>query len=499
LSILPAIWVRRLTFGAWIALIGVIMGRVVQDAGMIFHGLIKLELGNALQLEQHAAIRDGFFLLATGLDASYEAIHHWFFHVPLAISPRPELAAILLLLLDAFTAWLIFRMVRDRFGRLPAVVAASMHLAAPVAPILTKHVISTAFVPLFGWWMVIALFDFSRDGGRRPLGRLLASFGVLVALNHWHLLLLPVVLFAIVRRREWKASPWAWTVAVVPLLAVVARGMQDGVLDARLAAAGQIFDVWMADLPRFARRMILVEPDIHQMVPWLGGLLVLTGAAAFIAFVVHRRERPAGLLSWLAVGPLFVFAGDIEATVVWASGLLLLFAWVSHLRPLFGVTLSAFALVAVGLQAHLYLTFGPPGVLPEPAFFPLHTVAQRDEILDVLDAEFEIGQAEFDRLYLEHPVGETHGGLVPGMLPGLRYLQSCCRPFPPGGDRCVAVTSQPLALPEGAVLDRQLKKGWLTYTAWRGGGPCPPSAWRTPPRAVWLDLQDWRIRDRPIR
>ena len=466
---------------------------------MLFLGLIKLELGNALQLEQHAAIRDGFFLLATGAEASYEAIHHWIFHLPLWLSPRPQLAAILLLVLAAFTAWLIFRMVRDRFGRLPAVVAASMHLAAPVAPILTKHVISTAFVPLFGWWMVIALVDFSREGGRRSLGRLLASFGILVAFNHWHLLLAPVVLFALARRREWRASPLAWGVALVPLLAIGARLVREGVLDARVAASSQAAEVWMGDLGRFVRRMVLVEPDIHQMVPWLGGLLLLTGAGVIVGFGLHRRQRPPGLLRWLASAPLFLLAGDIEATVVWASGLLLLFAWVTHHRPIFGAALSVFALVSVGLQAHLYITFGPPGVLPEPAFFPLHTVAQRDEILDVLEDEFAIGQAEFDRLHLEHPVGETHDALVPGMLPGLRYLQSCCRPLPPGGDRCVAVTSRPLSLPEGAAVDRVVERGWLTYTAWRGGGECPPPIWRSPPDAVWLDLQDWRLRDRPIR
>ncbi len=466
---------------------------------MLAGGLIKLELGNALQLEQHAAIRDGFLLLATGPDAAYEALHHWFFHVPLAISPRPELAAAMLLVLDACTGWLIFRMVRDRFGRLPGVVAAAMHFAAPVAPILTKHVISTAFVPLVGWWMVISLHDFAREGGRRSLGRLLASFGILIALNHWHLLLLPVVVFALVHRREWRASPWAWGLLVVPLFAVGLRLVQEGVLEARLLASTEAHAVWMSDVGRFARRMILVEPDIHQMVPWLGGLILLTGLAALITFVLHWRERPVGLLPWLVVGPLFLFAGDMEGTVVWASGLLLLFAAAARSQPLFGVTACAYAVVAAGLQAQLYLTFGPPGVLPEPAFFPLHTVAQRDEILDVLETDFAIGQSEFDRLHLEHPVGETHGEKVPGMLPGLRYLQECCRSLPAGGDRCVAVTSAPLSLPDGAVLDQELTKGWLTYTAWRGGGPCPPTAWRSPPEAVWLDLQEWRLVDRPVR
>ena len=100
---------------------------------------------------------------------------------------------------------------------------------------------------------------------------------------------------------------------------------------------------WLGDPLRFVRRLILVEPDIYQMIPWLGLLLVLAAAAFWMAALSDRRDRPPGLAAFLLWGPSLVFAADMEATVVWQSGLLFLFGWAASQRSAFAATAAELA------------------------------------------------------------------------------------------------------------------------------------------------------------
>ena len=78
---------RALTWGAMAAAFIVAAVRAYLDVEMIALGLVKLELGNALQLEQHAGIRSGAFVLLTDAELTYRAVHHWPLHLPMLVSP----------------------------------------------------------------------------------------------------------------------------------------------------------------------------------------------------------------------------------------------------------------------------------------------------------------------------------------------------------------------------------------------------------------------------
>ena len=138
--------------------------RAYLDVEMIALGLVKLELGNALQLEQHAGIRSGAFVLFTDAELTYRAVHHWLLHLPMLVSPRPESAAVFLVIVDFLGAGVWFWVLDRRWGRVASCAAVALYLSTPVAPILSKHVIATAFVPLAGAALVEGLLRLREEG-----------------------------------------------------------------------------------------------------------------------------------------------------------------------------------------------------------------------------------------------------------------------------------------------------------------------------------------------
>ena len=194
---------KHVTYLGFIAAGLVVLVRLYLDVEMIVGGLVKLELGNALQLEQHAGIRHGVILLWTDVELTYRALHHWVLHLPMLFSPRAEAAAVFLVIVDFLTAWAWFFVIRKRWGALPACVTVALYLATPVAPILSKHVISTAFVPLAAAGLVEGLL---RVGARDERGAIhwgIWSLGLLIWLNVNHVVLIPCWLWVMIAIWYW--------------------------------------------------------------------------------------------------------------------------------------------------------------------------------------------------------------------------------------------------------------------------------------------------------
>lgn len=461
--------------------------RLYLDVDMIALGLVKLELGNALQLEQHAGIREGVILLQTDAELPYRALHHWFLHLPMLISPRPEAAAAFLVFVDFLTAGVWFSLMSRRYGRLSAFVVVALYLATPVAPILSKHVISTAFVPMAGAFFLEGLLRLGGGEGRSGLKMAMVSFGFLLVFNMNHILLLFPLVFAL-RKGPFRPIPFAGLGLVLfggwPLFLGLESGPWKDAWDAMMARPG----FYLESPESFFRRMVFVEPYMTEMVPWLYVWPLVLGVSLVI-LARHWRERPRGLVPFLLTFPLFLWVGDLEATVVWQAGLFALLAWAVHRIPHFATLGLGYGLVAQAVLAYTFLTFGPP---PQMNFFSLSTVAQKEQILDVLETEFSMGSDELKSLSVFHEIGENG---TPAPVPGLRYLADCCREFPPGGTRCLRASQSPLEIPAGATEIKRLERGGFHYVAWVGGPPCTTNLIHPLPKAVYYNWKSNEVTD----
>ena len=467
----------------------VVLVRLYLDVEMIALGLVKLELINALQLEQHAGIRSGAMVLMTDSDLPYRALHHWILHIPMLFSPRPESAAILLVMVDFLTAGAWFYVIDKRWGRVASSVAVALYLSTPVAPILSKHVIATAFVPLAGAALVegfLRLHDRQRGGLRWTLW----GFAFLLVFNINHIVLLPAVVWMLWGKVKAERFPWVGLLFVVLSAAPLLNPLEGAtVLELLGEVKKQVLDL-SANPEWFFRRMIFVEPYMTEMAPFLYAwpLLLVLGAGAAIRL---RKNVPGGLLPLVASFPLFLLVFDVEATVVWQAALFLLMAWTASEYRSVALASLAYGLIAQIVIAHTFLTFGPP---PQSNFFSLSTIAQKDAMLTVLREEMEMKQEELYTLRVEHEIGENG---LPAPAPGLRYLADLGPELPPGGDRCLAVSQQPLQLGTTAEVVKRHEEGGLHYTAWRGGEECTTNLVHPLPKAVYLDWNTWSLTTTP--
>lgn len=458
------------------------------DVVMHVTGLVKIEQANALRLAEHALIRDGQIVIATSAPDYAEATYHWFYHPILAISPKLADVAVALNVVHyvgvAALGWVVARIL----GRPAGMLAAGMLIAAPVSPILSKHVISTALVPL-----TMALYTAhhlaASRGDRVHLGASLALLALLVQLNVGHAVLLLPWLYA-----AWRTGqrPPAWSVvlaAVCSIPTVVRLGwlMTSG----RIAGVGVWLDLGGVYVTGWdwVRRMILVEHRMHEMFPNLYLLFLIAILAAGTAWR-HRDHLPRGLVPLLATA-IPLYACNAEASVIWQTPFFVLVAWAA----LWSVSTRRVALLHValgGLAWGTAVAIGPP---PD-SFFALSSLSVRHHVLDVLTDELGMGQAEFETLTLRHPIGENG---VNALMPGAGYLVDRVRPpLPAGGDRCLMVSDPGTAAPEGVTLLQEITRDGLVYRAWRDPAGCTGSP-RVPtdPVLVWDLARGEAIEVRP--
>ncbi|MCB9680509.1 MAG: hypothetical protein H6733_03485 [Alphaproteobacteria bacterium] len=449
------------------------------DGWLLAHHLVKMETANAFQLEYDALARDGFVVLASPPGYYADALHTWFFHLLVRVTPRLEhLATVLELFHYAAVAALGLGM-RRRYGDTAGAVAAGLLLTAPVSPILSKHVISTAFVPLVGTGYVLAHLDLAAGGGRRALGRCVALLGLLLALNHGHAWIGLALLWRMARSRTFVPPAWSVLVGLLALssgLFEIGWYLSHGQPELLMPHAGWWPRFDYDDVGQWARRAVFVEHGMGFMLPNLNLLFVL-GAWALGVWARGGSAAPAGLGELLVLAIPFAFA-NTEAIVVWQTPLFVLLAWACRSQAYVG--LMVVHLVASSLsQAWLYTHHGPP----EPNFWALSSIQMRERVLDVLEREQGLTDAGFEHLWVDHPIGELH---APAILPGLSYLVDRVRPLPHGpDDRCHAVTGAPYTPPDGAVDVAVVERDHLWFTAWRGT-PCPvDSRMPMPPVIVW--------------
>jgi hypothetical protein len=464
--------------------------RVVLDVQMISLGLVKLELGNALQLEQHAGIRSGAVLVMTDLELTYSAIHHWILHIPMLLNPRPESAAVFLVFVDFLTAGVWFWVVDRRWGRMASCTVVALYLSTPVAPILSKHVIATAFVPLAAACLFEGFLRVRDENAASGVKWCVWSMASLILFNVNHVVLIPAALWVIWGRFRGEKIPWVGlgvlALGLLPLLYPSNGGTLTRAFSDLLSRPGEM----LANPGWFARRMIFVEPYMTEMAPALYGwpVVLLLGLGVWVK---ERTWGPGGLLPILLSCPLFLLVSDVEATVVWQAGLFVLMAWTaSRAYPLALISLL-YGVVAQAVIAHTFLTFGPP---PQTNFFSLSTVAQKDEILLVLRDEFQMKRGELETLQVIHEIGENG---LPAPAPGLRYLADLGPAFPPGGERCLGVSQEPFQVHGSARVLRRHVEGGLHYTAWVGGPPCKTNLVHKLPKALYLDLNSWTFTRTP--
>ena len=467
----------------------VVVVRALLDIQMIAGGLVKLELGNALQLEQHAGIRHGAFLLWTDAELTYRALHHWVLHLPMLFSPRPEAAAIFLVIVDFLTAGAWFLVIRKRWGLLPSCVAVSLYLATPVGPILSKHVISTAFVPLAAAGLFEGWLRMTEDRKTSGVNLSLWSLSLLIWLNVNHVILVPVWVWAcfpfISTPKIPKMAAFFGVLGLIPLLYPANGGSLLGSLSDMVNRPSLL----LADPEWFARRMIFVEPYMTDMTKVLYAWPLLLLVAGWVV-LKERKDIPPGLLPMLFSLPLFLLVSDVEATVVWQAGLLVMVALASFRSRLIAIASLVYAVLAQLAIAQTFLTFGPP---PQSNFFSLSTVAQKEEILDVLEKEFQVSSRELQTLRVFHEEGENG---IPAPVPGLRYLADHSRTWSGDGERCIVVSPRAKRVPGGAVDVQRFSARGFHYVAYAGVPGCKTNLIHRLPRALYLDLNRWEFTDK---
>lgn len=465
--------------GTVAALLLALVAVSVTDVGLLTHGIIKLEQANAVQLATHALVRDGLVVVASAGNAYAEALHHAFFHPILAWTPRLDHVAAVLNVQYWLAAGLLGWTVGRRLGPLAGAVAGVALLAAPVSPILSKHVIPTAIVPVAAAPFVGGVLDVAAGHGRRALGVAVAALAVLVALNNGHAWLALPLGWAAWRAGVARPPAWSLALSAVALAPAVVRRVwqasEHGVWIGLSDVGAPPYDTVALAL----RRLILVEPHMHRVFPNLWLLLLLP--LPLLALLWTRRDAvPRGLPALIAAGPLLWFA-HIEATVVWQVVLCTALGWAAtQARWMRGLVLAhcvstpaVFGVAALGIG------------LPPADFFTLSLLRTRDRMLDVLDAEIGLRAAEFETLSLVHPEGEP--GIANALTPGVAYLVDRVRPpLAPGGDRCVEVSDPDHPAPAGVALEQDHVDGVLRYRAWRTPAGCDASPrLPTDPVLVW--------------
>jgi hypothetical protein len=191
---------------AWFA---TFFGAAATDIAMHRTGLIKMESANVLQLEGHVLARDGLIVVGTNPSHFSDALHHWLFHPILLLTADLGNIAMALNVVHYLgvlaLAWVLYR----RFGGVSALVGSALWMAAPVSPILSKHVISTGFAPIAGVFFLAAVIDLAQRANKSDLGRAVFWFAVLFALNNGHLMLLLPLVYVMWRRDRWMPPWWS--------------------------------------------------------------------------------------------------------------------------------------------------------------------------------------------------------------------------------------------------------------------------------------------------
>ncbi|MCB9664021.1 MAG: hypothetical protein H6732_07895 [Alphaproteobacteria bacterium] len=455
------------------------------DLWLHAHGLVKMEAANTLDLELHALARDGQVVLVTHPTQYAEALHYWIFHLVLLATPRLEVAAVLLNVAHYGFAAVLFVGTRRRLGEVAAVVATTLYLTSAVAPILSKHVISTAFVPLVMPLFAFAVLDLARTGARDALGRAVLGLGALLALNHGHVVWAVPLLAVMVRQRAFRV-PW-WGVAGFLLL------WSSGI--ARLVVHGgpavtRLWGWFYRSPWNAVSRMVHVEPGAEDTVP-VAWLLFGLVAVALGWWVARRDEAPPGL-GWLLLPGLPLVFAPPEANPSWQTPMLLLLGWTASRSLAFAWTTALYGLAeGLGLAA-MMVTFAAP---PNVNFFSMSSLGLRYTMHDTLVGELGMRADEQAHLRLEHTVSE---GETPSILPGMSYLaERVFPPLPEGGDRCLLVDDGLAELPAGATDVERVEDGLLVYRAWRGV-PCEPNVLLKPEPVHVLDLRTWQVVLAPV-
>lgn len=443
------------------------------DAWMILHGVIKMEQANADPLALHVLLREGRVVLATGPDHYAEALFHWPMHLLFGLLPRLDHAAWPLTAGYHLAGVLLGLGVARRTDATTGLLAWLCFVTSPVTPILTKHVISTWFIPFAATLFTLACVDLRNQPSRHAVGRAIVGFAFMLALHRHHAVLLLPLLWFIGRARIWR--PPAWSIGVSVLLAVPAflRLVTFGPRELGLGAH------WMSAW-HFYDRMVLVEYGTWEFIPTYIVPLALTPFA-----IVHaaRSPRIRGLAPLLATGLAYAVA-ESEATVAWQVPWIFAMAlWLGR-SPVSSGLVAGWAILTQAATTVTFVSFSAP---PNDNFLALSSLAQRREIADVLIQDLHLRRDELHQLTMHHPVQEDDR---PAILPGLDHvILHEHAPLPPGGDRCLAVGFEALIPPADATEITRLTRGGLTYQTWQSQSPCDGNVIRTRPDVLWFDLK----------
>ena len=304
------------------------LGSAAIDAWMLSIGLVKMEVANAFQLEYHALSRDGQVLAAAPLGYYADTLHNWAYHLLLLVSPRLEVVAGALNVVHYAAIAILFLGIRSRIGLTAAVGAAGCAMVTPVAAILSKHVISTAFVPLTSTLFLLAFLDACQHRRARDLGWVTVWLAVLLALNHGHIWMLGPYALAAWRVGSWRPPMWSLTIAAIPAFSAGA--------DLYSWFGTPAWDAWWAlsewwpetDYPTvdyWSRRAMFVEPGMVFMTRNLGLLYVLLGWGLWRAWT-DRDALPPGLI-WLVAMVIPLAFANSEAIIIWQVFLFALVGW----------------------------------------------------------------------------------------------------------------------------------------------------------------------------
>ncbi len=468
---------RRRGLGALLAV--AVAVAVALDLWLLAHRLVKMEIANAQQLELHALSRDGLIVLAENPAYYADALHHWIFHLPLLLSPRLEVAAACLNVAWYGFAWVLYRGMQARLGTVAAQVATLMFVASPVAPILSKHVISTAIVPLVMPLFVFAVLDVASAQGRPAMNRAVVLLAVLVALNHAHLVFVLPVLYVGVR---WRTAP-TWAGGLGALVA-----SSTGLIEWVMLGPPVLDRLWGIRYPGpwdVVQRFVHIEGGIEEMIPVAWGLYAVT-ALTLLLLASARVKTPAGLWPVLAVAPLLI-AADTESVISLQTPLFVAMGVVARdvvpmgwATAVYGVT---YGLAAAGTM----LVYADR---PNVNFFSMSAAGVRQDALNTLRTDLALRAEEFETLEVAHSWDEPP---YPAILPGLSYVRDrVTGPLPPGGDRCFRVDDVGRAPPPSATHVERIEADTLVFQAWRGT-PCTGNPRVPLLPVVWLDLHDLSV------
>lgn len=438
-----------------------------------------MEIANASQLELHALVRDGLVVIGESPSYFADALHHLAFHALLLVSADLEVVAGLLNLMWYGFAVLTGVQVARRLGPVAALVTSTLFVAAPVAPILSKHVISTFFVPPVAVLFVCAVLDVAAGVGRAALGRALVALGLLVALNHCHVAYAVPLLWVAVRAR---VKPPAWS------LVALAATQATAAVELAWLGPPDLRSLWDPHYPTawdVVQRFVHIENGIQNTIPVAWGLFAIV-AVGLLLVALRPDARPPGLVPLLLAAPLLVSA-DPEAAVSWQTPLFVALGCAGRAVPAFAVAASAYA-ATYGIAATLVMT--AIGDRPHVHFFSMSATRVRTDVLGVLVHRMGMRADEFESLRLEHTWDED--GLA-AIRPGLSYVRDRVGPpLPPGGDRCFLVDDVGRPPPEGARDVERVEAHTLVFQAWRGTA-CEPNVRLPLEPVVWLDLGSFAV------